>query len=73
MLNGLDINGVVINNLIDLIKFESFIIDVFDLGDVLVVCESFELLCVGLFVFGISWMLNNEEYLKLVNGIVVVI
>ncbi|MEL7577828.1 LamG-like jellyroll fold domain-containing protein [Pseudoalteromonas sp. D15MCD-2] len=71
-LNGLDINGAAINNLTDPTKFESFITDALDLGDVSAVRESFELPRVGPFVSGISWTSNNEEYLKPVNGTAVV-
>ena len=71
-LNGLDINGAAINNLTDPTKFESFITDALDLGDVSAVRDSFELPRVGPFVSGISWTSNNEEYLKPVNGTAVV-
>ncbi|AXV66738.1 beta-xylosidase [Pseudoalteromonas lipolytica] len=71
-LNSLDINGAAINNLTDPTKFESFITDALDLGDVSAVRESFELPRVGPFVSGISWTSNNEEYLKPVNGTAVV-
>ncbi|MEW2839139.1 LamG domain-containing protein, partial [Vibrio sp. JC34] len=49
-LNGLDINGAAINNLTDPTKFESFITDALDLGDVSAVRDSFELPRVGPFV-----------------------
>ncbi|WP_404341784.1 LamG-like jellyroll fold domain-containing protein [Pseudoalteromonas mariniglutinosa] len=71
-LNSLDINGAAINNLTDPTKFESFITNALDLGDVSAIRESFALPRVGPFVSGISWTSNNEEYLKPVNGTAIV-
>ncbi|KMT64247.1 LamG-like jellyroll fold domain-containing protein [Catenovulum maritimum] len=67
-LSSLDINGAAKNNLTDPDDFADVIKAALDLGDTSAVRDSFDLLRVGPFVSGISWVSDNPDYLEVRNG-----
>lgn len=67
-LSSLDINGAAKNNLTNPDDFADVIKAALDLGDTSAVRESFDLLRVGPFVSGISWVSDNPDYLAVKNG-----